>query len=117
MATPAASRNLSPRSRPIGHCSRCSTPSITNGEPADGHCVGSCRLPKWNQESAISSNRERPNMPQAVVDPAEVRRFAGNLKRFNADLQTGLASIHGQMVGLSDTWRDQEHEKFREAFE
>ena len=48
-------------------------------------------------------------MPQAVVDPAEVRRFASNLKRFNADLQTGLASIHGQMVGLGDTWRDQEH--------
>jgi hypothetical protein len=56
-------------------------------------------------------------MPQAVVDPAEVRRFASNLKRFNADLQTGLASIHGQMVGLGDTWRDQEHEKFREQFE
>ena len=56
-------------------------------------------------------------MSQAVVDPAEVRRFAGNLKRFNGDLQTGLASIHGQMVGLGDTWRDQEHEKFREAFE
>ena len=56
-------------------------------------------------------------MPQAVVDPAEVRRFASNLKRFNSDLQTGLGSIHGQMVGLGDTWRDQEHEKFREQFE
>jgi hypothetical protein len=56
-------------------------------------------------------------MPQAVVDPEEVRRFASNVKRFNSDLETGLASIHGQLVGLSDTWRDQEHEKFREQFE
>lgn len=56
-------------------------------------------------------------MPQAIVDPAELRRFAGQLKRFTADLQTNLASLHGQMVGLGDTWRDQEHEKFREEFE
>jgi len=56
-------------------------------------------------------------MPQAVVDPIELRRFAGNLKRFSSDLETGLTSIHGQMVALGDTWRDQEHEKFREEFE
>jgi hypothetical protein len=56
-------------------------------------------------------------MPQAVVDPLELRRFAGNLKRFTADLQTGLSGLHGQMVGLGDTWRDQEHERFREEFE
>ncbi len=56
-------------------------------------------------------------MPQAVVDPNEVRRFANTLKRFTGDLQAGLAVIHGQMVGLGDTWRDQEHTKFREEFE
>lgn len=56
-------------------------------------------------------------MPQAIVDPAELRRFAQNLKRFNADLQTGLGAIHGQMLGLGDTWRDQEHKKFAEEFE
>ncbi len=56
-------------------------------------------------------------MPQAVVDPAELRRFAHNLKRFNAELQTGLSALHGQMVGLGDTWRDQEHKKFAEEFE
>jgi uncharacterized protein YukE len=60
---------------------------------------------------------ENATMPQAVVDPLELRRFAGNLKRFTADLQTGLSGLHGQMVGLGDTWRDQEHEKFREEFE
>jgi uncharacterized protein YukE len=56
-------------------------------------------------------------MPQAIVDPAELRRFAQNLKRFNAELQTGLAALHGQMLALGDTWRDQEHLKFIEEFE
>ena len=56
-------------------------------------------------------------MSQAIIDPAELRRFAGNLKRFNADLQAGLAGLHGQLVGLGDTWRDQEHDRFRQEFE
>ena len=56
-------------------------------------------------------------MAQAVVDPAELRRFATNLKRFNADLQMDLAGLHAQLLGLGDTWRDQEHDKFREEFE
>jgi uncharacterized protein YukE len=56
-------------------------------------------------------------MSQAIVDPAELRRFAGNLKRFNADLQAGLAGLHGQLVGLGDSWRDQEHDRFRQEFE
>ena len=56
-------------------------------------------------------------MPQAIADPAELRRFATMLKRFNADLQAGMSAIHGQLTGLGDTWRDQEHQKFREEFE
>ena len=28
------------------------------------------------------------------------------MKRFNADLQAGLAGLHGQLVGLGDSWRD-----------
>ena len=56
-------------------------------------------------------------MSQAIVDPGELRRFAANLKRFNADLQVGLAGLHGQLVGLGDTWRDQEHDRFRQEFE
>jgi uncharacterized protein YukE len=56
-------------------------------------------------------------MSQAVVDPAEVRRFAANLKRFNADLQSSLAGLHGQLMALGDTWRDQEHDRFRQEFE
>jgi uncharacterized protein YukE len=56
-------------------------------------------------------------MAQAIVDPGEMRRFAHNLKRFNGELQHGLTMLHGQMVGLGDTWRDQEHLKFVEEFE
>ncbi len=56
-------------------------------------------------------------MPQAIVDPAELRRFAHNLKQFTNELQNRLLVLHGQLVGLSDTWRDQEHEKFTKEFE
>ncbi len=56
-------------------------------------------------------------MSQAIVDPAEVRRFAANLKRFNADLQSSLAGLHGQLVALGDSWRDQEHDRFKQEFE
>jgi len=56
-------------------------------------------------------------MSQAIVDPAELRRFAHQLKQFNADLQTNLGALHGRLLGLGDTWRDQEHEKFTQEFE
>ena len=56
-------------------------------------------------------------MAQAIVDPAELRRFAHNLHQFNGELQDRMAVLHGQLVGLGDTWRDQEHEKFAEEFE
>ena len=56
-------------------------------------------------------------MSQAIVDPGELRRFAANLKRFNADLQTGLAGLHGQVITLGDSWRDQEQERFKQEFE
>jgi hypothetical protein len=56
-------------------------------------------------------------MAQAIVDPAELRRFAHNLKKFNGELQHGMAVLHGQLMALGDSWRDQEHDKFREEFE
>ena len=43
------------------------------------------------------------------------QRFS--LKRFNADLQSALAGLHGQLIGLGDSWRDQEHDRFRQEFE
>ncbi|MCS6852982.1 MAG: WXG100 family type VII secretion target [Gemmataceae bacterium] len=56
-------------------------------------------------------------MPQAIVDPAELRRFAHNLKVFRSELENQISTLHGQMLRLGDTWRDQEHEKFLQEFE
>lgn len=56
-------------------------------------------------------------MSQVIVDPAELRRFAHNLNQFNSELQDRMAVLHGQLLGLGETWRDQEHEKFTQEFE
>lgn len=56
-------------------------------------------------------------MAQAIIDPGELRRFARNLHQFNTELRERLSALHGQMIGLADTWRDQEQEKFTAEFE
>jgi uncharacterized protein YukE len=55
-------------------------------------------------------------MPQAIIDPEEVRRFAEELKRFNADLQTKISLLQARFAALGDTWQDQEHTKFSDEF-
>ncbi len=56
-------------------------------------------------------------MPQAVVDPEELRQFARRLKKFNADVENGASSIANQLATLSASWRDQEQKKFTEQFD
>jgi len=56
-------------------------------------------------------------MPQAIVDPEELRRFARNLQKFTSEAQDRLTMLSGQMIALGKTWRDQEHQKFAEEFE
>jgi hypothetical protein len=56
-------------------------------------------------------------MPQAIVDPGDLRRFAVNLKQFNNELLNQMTVLHGQLMGLGQTWRDREHDKFVEEFE
>lgn len=56
-------------------------------------------------------------MPQAIVDPEELRRFAHNLKKFTTEIQDRMTLLAGQLVILGKTWRDQEHKKFVEEFE
>jgi uncharacterized protein YukE len=56
-------------------------------------------------------------MAQAIVDPAEIRRFAHNLKVFIGDVRADLSALHTQLLALGDTWRDQEHDRFRQEFE
>ncbi|MBN2580972.1 MAG: WXG100 family type VII secretion target [Pirellulales bacterium] len=56
-------------------------------------------------------------MPQAIVDPEELRMFAQNLKKFSNEVQGRLTLLGSQMVALGRTWRDQEQKKFTEEFE
>ena len=55
-------------------------------------------------------------MSKAIVDPAELRRFAQNLKNFNNEVGRQLSVLQGQFAGLGDTWRDLEHENFGGQF-
>ena len=55
-------------------------------------------------------------MSRAIVDPAELRRFAQTLKNFNNEVAHHLSVLQGQFAGLGDTWRDQEHDKFSGKF-
>ena len=55
-------------------------------------------------------------MPQAVVDPEELRQFARSLQKFMTDLRDRSTSLGNQLSALGTTWRDQEHKKFVEEF-
>lgn len=56
-------------------------------------------------------------MAKAHVDPAELRRFASDLVRFNRDLEGLVSGLNARLRGLEASWRDQEQQKFVEAFE
>jgi uncharacterized protein YukE len=56
-------------------------------------------------------------MPQAVVDPEELRQFAQSLKKFNSQLRERAGTLGSQLAALNVSWRDQEHKKFADAFE
>jgi WXG100 family type VII secretion target len=55
-------------------------------------------------------------MAKADVDPAELRRFALDLKRFTDEIESLMGQLHGRMNALEGSWRDQEQKKFAEAF-
>jgi uncharacterized protein YukE len=56
-------------------------------------------------------------MAKAVVDPAELRRFAQDLKRMSSQLRDQMAVLQAKLGELGQSWRDQEHTKFVEEFE
>lgn len=56
-------------------------------------------------------------MLQAIANPDELRRFANQLKKFNANLADQMTALAGQLDGLSATWRDQENRRFCEEFQ
>jgi uncharacterized protein YukE len=56
-------------------------------------------------------------MPQAIVDPDELREFARSLKKFNNNLREQSRAVSNQLAALGGSWRDQEHKKFVQQFE
>jgi len=56
-------------------------------------------------------------MGKANVDPAELRRFARDLARFNSDLETLIGGLQSRMRELERTWADQEQKRFAQEFE
>jgi len=55
-------------------------------------------------------------MPQAIMDPEQVKRFADELQRFNSALQDRMSSLQARFSALGDSWQDQEQAKFSEEF-
>lgn len=55
-------------------------------------------------------------MSQAIMDPEEVRRFAKELKHFNANLQQGMSHLEARFKALGEHWQDQEQRRFAEDF-
>lgn len=56
-------------------------------------------------------------MAKAIVDPGEVKRFARDLAKFNAELQALTSGLRARMSGLEASWRDQEQRKFADEFD
>jgi uncharacterized protein YukE len=56
-------------------------------------------------------------MAQAIVDPEQLRQFAGLLRRYNQQLRDSTTTLTQAMGRLSESWRDQEQHKFVEEFE
>jgi uncharacterized protein YukE len=55
-------------------------------------------------------------MTQAIVSPAELRRFAAELRRYATELKGSTDRLHSQFRQLGETWRDQEQKKFEHEF-
>ncbi len=56
-------------------------------------------------------------MPQAVVDPDELRQFAQKLKKFNIEVRERMVTLNNQLTALGATWRDQEQKRFADDFD
>lgn len=55
--------------------------------------------------------------PQAIADPEELERFAQELKQFTSQLDDSMKRLNSRFGRLSDTWRDQEHQKFARDYQ
>jgi uncharacterized protein YukE len=56
-------------------------------------------------------------MAKANVDPAELRRFARDLTRFNSELEDLIGGLQTRLRELERSWTDQEQKRFADEFE
>ncbi|MEM7576035.1 MAG: WXG100 family type VII secretion target [Planctomycetota bacterium] len=56
-------------------------------------------------------------MAKANVDPEELMQFAKALARYQQTVSELTAELRGKMRRLESSWKDQEQQKFAEAFE
>jgi uncharacterized protein YukE len=56
-------------------------------------------------------------MPQAIVDPEQLRQFAAMLQRYNQNLRESTSALTQAQARLLESWRDQEQKRFSEEFE
>jgi uncharacterized protein YukE len=56
-------------------------------------------------------------MPQAVVDPDELREFARALRKFNQDVRDRVSRLNQQLSALGTSWRDQEQKRFVQQYD
>jgi uncharacterized protein YukE len=55
-------------------------------------------------------------MNRAVVDPDQLRQFAGHLHRFAEEMKEKSRSLATEMHQLEQTWRDEQQRKFADEF-
>lgn len=55
-------------------------------------------------------------MPKAIVDPAELHRFAASLQVIVAMLRDRRNAVNGEFKALHEAWRDKKYEQFERSF-
>ena len=56
-------------------------------------------------------------MPQAIVDPEEVKRFAAFLEFTAAELAGAKSDAASYFRDLRNAWHDEKYDKFEQSFE
>ena len=84
---------------------------------SSGLHFGAQWYPSTQSRSDSGATGKERLMAKAVVDPAELRQFATDLRRFNQEPDNHMRVLQTRIQNLSQTWRDQEQVKFSAEFE
>lgn len=56
-------------------------------------------------------------MPRAIADPDDLELFALQLRQFHQECFDQLAGLSGHFQTLSESWQDQEQQKFQGLYD